>query len=132
MSWPGRSTSPITAGATGSSPLAADCSPTTITSSSFSSDARRGQVADPQLRALEVGDQRERLAALLLHLAHDLHALGVVLMVPVREVEPDRVDAGVDERANLVVGRRDRPDGGDDLRPAALGSHGSTLASRRP
>ena len=45
-------------------------------------DARRRQVADPELRALQVGDQRERLPALLLHLAHDLHALGVILVFP--------------------------------------------------
>ena len=86
-------------------------------------DARRRQVADPELRALQVGDQRERLAGLLLHLAHDLRALGVILVVAVREIEADRVDAGVDQRTHRVVGRRDRPDGGDDLRPAALGSH---------
>ena len=95
-------------------------------------DPRGRQIADPELRALEVGDQGERLADLILHLADDLHALGVILVIAVREIEPDRVDAGVDQRTNLIVGRRDRPDGGDDLRPAALGSHGSTLASRRP
>ena len=130
MSCPGRSTSPITAGATGSSPSTALCSPTTSTSSSLRRIARRRQVADPELRALQVGDQRERLAGLLLHLAHDLRPRGVVLVGPVREVEANGVDAGVDERADRVVGRRGRPDGRHDLRPPPFCCHlVSTLAT---
>ena len=98
MSWPGRSTSPITAGATGSSPSGGDLLADDEDLLVLDQEARRRQVADPQLRPLQVGDQRERLARLLLHLAHDLRPLGVILVGAVREVEADRVDAGVDER----------------------------------
>ena len=55
--------------------------------------ARRGQVADPELRSLQIGDQRERLADLFLHLAHDACAGGVIVLRAVREVQADRVDS---------------------------------------
>ena len=86
-------------------------------------DARLVEVADAELRALEVGDQRERLAGLLLNLADDACARGVVCLRAVREIEADRVDAGVDQLAEDVVARRHRADRRDDLRSPAVRRH---------
>ena len=66
-------------------------------------DARLVELADAELRALEVGDQRERLPGLLLDLAHDGRARRVVFVRAVREVEADRVDARLDELAHSLV-----------------------------
>ena len=123
MSWPGRSTSPITAGAIGSAPfdrvLLADDEDLLV----LQEDARLVEVADAELRALEVGDQRERLAGLLLNLADDAGTRGVVFLRAVREIEADRVDPGLDQLAQHVVARRHRPDRRDDLRSPALRCH---------
>jgi hypothetical protein len=89
-------------------------------------DARRRQVADAELRPLQVCDQRERLAGLLLDVADDPGALGVVGVVAVREVEADRVDARVDECPNLLVRRRHGTDRRHDLRPPAGIGHASS------
>ena len=68
-------------------------------------DARGVEVADAQLRPLEIGDQRKRLAGLGLDLTHDRRAGGMGLVVAVREVETDRIDTRVDERAKRVMRR---------------------------
>ena len=55
-------------------------------------------------------------------LAHEPRALRVILVRAVREIQANGVDAGVDERAQLLRRIRRRPERGDDL--------GSTI--RRP
>ena len=70
-SWPGRSTSLITAGLTGRSPSLASCAPTITISWPRSSAIVCEEIADPELRALEVGDQRDRPADLFLRLAQE-------------------------------------------------------------
>jgi hypothetical protein len=77
---------------------------------------RRGEVADADLRALQVADQRDRPAGALLRLADERRAVAMVVVRPVREVEPGRIHAGCDERVELVGRRARRPDRGDDLR----------------
>ena len=62
-----------------------------------------GELADPQLRALQVGDQRERTAGALLRLANEPRALGVVRVRSVREVQPRRIHAGRDERVDTAA-----------------------------
>ena len=81
------------------------------------------EIADAELGPLQIGDQRERPADLVLDLAHDLRPRRVILVRAVREVEADRVDARVDERADRVMRRRDRPDRRDDLRSASFNHH---------
>ena len=98
---PGWSTSASTAGATGRSPSRRrPRSATTITSLARVTSVRGSrEPADAELRALQVGDQRERPAAPASCAARtSARALGVLLVGAVREVEPRRVHAGLDER----------------------------------
>ena len=85
--------------------------------------ARRQQVADAELRALQVGDQRERLTGLVLHLAHHRGARRMIVVRAVRKIQADGIDTRVDERPHDVVTRRHGPDRRDDLRPAADSCH---------
>ena len=117
-SWPGRSTSLITAGLTGRSPSLASWAPTITISWPRTSDERLEEIADPELRALEVGDQRERAANLLLRVAQEPNGLRVLLVRAVGEVEAGAVHARVDQRLDRLLVRRRRPDRRDDLRAA--------------
>jgi hypothetical protein len=60
------------------------------------------ELADPQLRPLQVGDQRYGMSALGLDLADAPHDLRVLLVLAVREVETRRIHAGGDERAQTL------------------------------
>src|SRR5262249_18156589 len=83
---------------------------------------RLREIADAELRPLQVGNERDRPAGLLLRLAHALHALGVVGLRTVRQVEAHGVHAGGHELAQVLRRSRRRPEGRDDLR-AALVDH---------
>ena len=72
--------------------------------------------ADADLRALQVEQHRDRLAAALGLGADDLQHLRVVLVTAVREVEPRDVHAGVDQLADPLRRRRRGAEGTDDLR----------------
>ena len=98
-------------------------SPTTSISSPLHERARRRDLADAQLRPLEVGDQRDRPAELGLHRAHDAAPRRVVLVRAVREVEARGVHPGLRECANLLGRRRDGADRRHDLRSATLSGH---------
>ena len=87
------------------------------------------EVADAQLRPLQVGDQRERAAAFLLNRADKARHLGVLGAHPVRVVQPGGVHARLDEPTNPISRRRRRADRRDDLRAAALDGHDRRLAS---
>ena len=87
---------------------------------------RPGKLADPQLGTLQVGDQRERPAEPGLGLAHEARAFSVLVVAPVREVEPRRVHAGLDQPADALSRAADGADRGDDLRsPRGVRSHRS-------
>jgi hypothetical protein len=83
-------------------------------------EPRLRQVADAELRALEVGDERDRAADLRRDLAHEPRALRMLLVRAVREVQPHRVDARADEVVEPVGRRRGRSERRDDLRSALL------------
>ena len=89
---------------------------------------RSRQVADAKLRALQIGDQRERTSGARLGLADEKSALRVVLVRAVREVEASRVHPGVDELVEHLPGRGGWADRADDLRAAPSERHASTLA----
>src|SRR5438128_53784 len=61
---------------------------------------RGRQVSDPELRSLQVGDQRERAPDCLLYPADEPCALGVLLAAAVGQVEPRGIHPGLDERAH--------------------------------
>jgi len=78
------------------------------------------QVPDPKLRALQVGDQRDRTADLRGDLAHEPGALRVLGVRAVRQVETHRVDAGADEiRQPVCIGGR-RSERRHDLRSTLI------------
>src|SRR5207237_2818919 len=82
------------------------------------------ELADAELRALQVRDQRERPPFLRLDLADETGALGVRVVVAVRHVQARRVHARADERADALERRGRRPDRGADLGAArTLGRH---------
>ena len=81
-------------------------------------DDRLRQLADAQLRPLQVGDERDRAAGLGGDLPHEPGPLGVVLVRAVREVEADGVDARLDQRAQALPRVGGRSERRHDLRPA--------------
>ncbi len=75
-----------------------------------------GEAAEADLRPLQVDQHGDRAAGVVggaPHLAVD--AL-VHLVAAVAEVHPGDVDAGLDDRPDVLVARGRRPQGGDDLR----------------
>src|SRR5262249_16066201 len=91
---------------------------------------RPREVADADLRPLQVADQGDRPARALLRFAHERRADTVVVMGAVRKIEPRGVHARRDERVELLGRRGCRPDRGDDLRsPRTDGGHEGNLAS---
>ena len=88
-------------------------------------DDRLGELADPELRPLEVRDHRQWAAGLALGVAHAPGAFGVLLVRPVREVQARRVHAGGDECAQRFRRVARGAERGDDLRTAwRFGRHG--------
>ena len=87
------------------------------------------EVADPDLRALQVCDQRERAPDRCLHGAHAARAQLVLVVRPVGKVETHSVHAGVDERGERLLVVRRGADGGDDLRAAVGLLHQGNLAT---
>ncbi len=114
----------MTAGATGSSPSTAESSAQTMISSPFVSDHGRGELADAQLRALQVGDERDRAADLGGDLTDEPRALGVILVLSVRQVQANGVDAGGDQLVQALPRVRCRTKRRHDLRPT-LFHHGT-------
>ena len=123
MSWPGRSTSPITAGAIGSSPFSACCSPTTTISSSLS--RMRGSSRSP-MRSF--GPWRSAISASGLPVSSWTSRTTPALAawsscVPCERLRRIASTPGLDELAENVVARRHRPDRRDDLGSPALRCH---------
>ena len=75
------------------------------------------ELADAQLRPLQVGDQRDRAADLGCDLAHEPGPRGMLVVRSVREVEPDGVDARLDQRAQALARVRRRAERRHDLGP---------------
>jgi hypothetical protein len=78
--------------------------------------AALGQASDPELRALDVGQDRDRLALEPCRLADRLHQRPERRPVAMREVHAAGIDAAADQLANPLDGGRGGPDGRDDLR----------------
>ena len=89
---------------------------------------RRLELADAELGPLQVGDQRDRPAHLLLRLPDHARVLGVLLVRPVREVEACAVHPSLRERDHTLLGRARRAERDDDLR--AAGDRGRHLRQR--
>ena len=89
---------------------------------------RPRKVADAELRALQVGDERQRPAGAILSLAYEASPLGMGFVRAVREVEPRRVHPRVDELVEHLAGRGGGADRADDLRPTLSEHYASTLA----
>src|SRR5439155_15808175 len=92
------------------------------------------KLADPELWALQVGDERKRTALLLLDLADELRPGRVILVAAVRHVQPGGVHARGDERAHGLERRGRGTDRRDDLGAARwLGRQGPpSVATGRP
>jgi hypothetical protein len=86
------------------------------------------KVADPEFRALQIGDQRKRAADRLLHVADEASALGVLFASAVGKIEPRGVHPGFDERAHSFGGAGRGSDRGDDLGSPRLVSHHVSVA----
>ncbi len=78
---------------------------------------RFGQIADAELRPLEVCDQRNGPSGLVSSRPDRRRPVGMILVRTVGEVEPRTVDDPHQRQQSLGRGGR-RPDGGDDLRAA--------------
>ena len=70
---------------------------------------RRGEVADADLRALQVADQRDGTAGALLRLPDEPRAGGVIVMRAVGKVEARGIHAGGDESVELSGVEQDGP-----------------------
>ena len=76
------------------------------------------QLAHSELRALEIGDQRDRPTELLVRGPDHPRVLGVLLLRSVREVEASAVHARSGEPGDELLRRGCRPKGRHDLRAA--------------
>ena len=76
------------------------------------------ELADPQLRAGQVLEDRDRAAGAVGGVAHALRGLGVLLGAAVGEVQPGDVHPRVDHLDEDLGVARGGADGGDDLRAA--------------
>ncbi len=74
-----------------------------------------GEAAEPDFRALKVGEDADAAAGLVGGLAHPVVALLVLGVLAVAEVEAGHVHSGVDQAFDLVVGVGGGPKGTDDL-----------------
>ena len=74
-------------------------------------------VADPQLRARQVAEDADLLAAPLRGLARHRHVLRVIVAGPVGEVEPEDVGAGLDQLEHALDGASRGADRRHDLCP---------------
>ena len=92
-------------------------------------DDRLGQLADAQLRPLQVGDERDRAADIGRDLAHEPGTLGVPFVRAVREVEADRVDARLNQCAQALARFGRRSERCHDLRLAFAGQAGVQTSS---
>src|SRR5689334_1808445 len=80
------------------------------------------ELADAQLRPLQINQHAERVGDLAFDLAHQLIALAMILVGTVAEIEPEHIGASLDQRANRLRGAGGGPQGGQDLR-FAISSH---------
>ena len=87
-----------------------------------------GEPADPQLRALEVGQDAHGPAGGVGRGAHLGVGVGVSLLVAVGEVEPGDVHPGRDQGGDALGSEAGRPDGADDL--GAPGERAGRLIAR--
>ena len=105
-------------GAIGRSPSGAPSSPAIVTSSPRVELDRRRELADPELRPLQVGDQRERPAELLLQpRGSPAPTAAWSSCVPCEKLSRAPSISSI-SGASTSRGRRGGPDRGDDLRPA--------------
>ena len=74
--------------------------------------------ADPQLRALQVGQHPDRPADLALDAANEVVARPMFGMAAVAEIEAEHVRSGIDQGADGRGVRARRPQGRHDLGPA--------------
>ena len=72
----------------------------------------------PDLRTLEIAEQRDRPAGILGRLPHRPGGGPMRLRVAVREVQPRDVHPGLDHRPHDLRRRARRPDGANDASPA--------------
>ena len=87
-------------------------------------DAALGEGAQPDLGALQVGEDGDGVTGAVGGLADHPVVLLVVGVRPVAEVEPGDVHPGLDEGGDLLLGTGRRPEGADDL---GATRHGGTL-----
>ncbi len=81
--------------------------------------------SDAQLRALHVGQDADRAIELLLQLADDGEAGGVVLVAAMREIQPEHVGAGLEQAGDDLGRGTGRAEGGDDFRAPATAQLGT-------
>jgi hypothetical protein len=79
------------------------------------------ELAEPDLRALEVEQDADRASALVGDLADDLVHLPVVVVGAVGEVQAGHVHAGANQLLDLLARRRGGPQRADDLRASVHG-----------
>src|SRR3954469_8902593 len=90
-----------------------------------------GQIADPDPRALQVAENRDRPAERIGEFANDLDRRGMLGVRAVREVDSRDIETRLNELANRLARRARGAEGADDLCTAVR--HGPYLvASSRP
>ena len=128
---PGWSTEPSTAGAIGRSSPCATSSPAIVIVRAALERDGLGELADAELRPLQVGDQRDRAPDLLLQRADRLGARRGGPRACRARSSGGRRRSGPSARQHRRV-RRGRPDRGDDLGAAGTIGMPLSLSATRP
>ena len=89
-----------------------------------------GERTQPQLWALQVHQDGDRMPVMLFHRPQQIDALPVIVLRAVAEVQAKDVRAGLEQGAQSFGTRRRRAEGGHDLGETRA-THKCTLALRR-
>src|ERR1700726_2628000 len=81
------------------------------------------EAPDAQLGPLQVGQDTDRAAEFAPNPARRLATLAVLVGRAVAEIEPEHIDAGLEQRADRLLGRGRWSERGDDL-GIAISRHG--------
>ena len=97
-------------------------------------DRAVGEIAEPQLRTLQIGENADRPSGLRLDAADVLEQRALLVVAAMAEIQPENVDPGVEQRAQPLAAGARRADRRDDLGAAQAppGLPGGRLAAARP
>jgi hypothetical protein len=97
-------------------------------------DRAVGEIAEPELRALQIGENADRPSGLRFDAPDFLEQHTLLVVAAMAEIQPENVHSGLEQRAQPVAAGARRTDGRNDLGAAQAppGLSGGPFAVARP